>query len=119
MHIANGMYGLILVEPKEGLPPVDHEYYVMQSEFYTGGAYGESGLQPFDMGKALLETPDYVVFNGSVGALAGDNAITADVGDRVRLYVGKMPIRKTYRPHWSPPEDQRSSSSPWMYQVHL
>lgn len=37
MHIANGMYGLILVEPKEGLPTVDREYYVMQSEFYTKG----------------------------------------------------------------------------------
>lgn len=88
MHIANGMYGLILIEPKDGLPPVDREYYVMQSEFYTGGAYGDGGLQPFDMSKALLETPDYVVFNGSVGALAGDNAITAFVGERVRLFVG-------------------------------
>jgi len=88
MHIANGMYGLILVEPKEGLSPVDKEYYVMQSEFYTGGSYGEGGLQPFDMGKALLETPDYVVFNGSVGSLTGDNAITANVGETVRLFVG-------------------------------
>lgn len=88
MHIANGMYGLILVEPKEGLPPVDKEYYVMQSEFYTQGAYGDAGLQPFDMSKALLETPDYVVFNGSVGAMTGDKAITAEVGDRVRLFVG-------------------------------
>ena len=88
MHIANGMYGLILVEPKEGLPPVDQEYYVMQSEFYTQGAYGAAGLQPFDMSKALLETPDYVVFNGSVGSTTGDKALTANVGDRIRLYVG-------------------------------
>lgn len=88
MHIANGMYGLILVEPKEGLPPVDREYYVMQSEFYTGGSYGEAGLQPFDMKKALLETPDYVVFNGSVGSMVGDNAITAEAGESVRLFVG-------------------------------
>ncbi len=88
MHIANGMYGLILVEPKEGLPPVDKEYYVMQSEFYTSGAYGDAGLQPFNMDKALLETPDYVVFNGSVGSMTGDNALTANVGDRIRLYVG-------------------------------
>ena len=36
MHIANGMYGMILVEPKEGLPKVDHEYYLMQGDFYTG-----------------------------------------------------------------------------------
>lgn len=88
MHIANGMYGLILVEPKAGLPPVDREYYVMQSEFYTKGNYGEGGLQPFDMEKAIEEDADYVVFNGSVGALTGDNAITADVGETVRLFVG-------------------------------
>ncbi|MDQ8184614.1 copper-containing nitrite reductase [Pelagicoccus sp. SDUM812002] len=88
MHIANGMYGLILVEPEEGLPPVDKEYYVMQSEFYTKGAYGNEGLQPFSMEKALTEIPDYVVFNGSVGAMVGDNAITASVGETVRLYVG-------------------------------
>ncbi|TFH47412.1 MAG: nitrite reductase, copper-containing [Lysobacterales bacterium] len=88
MHIANGMYGLILVEPKEGLPRVDREYYVMQSEFYTQGSYGEAGLQPFDMAKALREDADYVVFNGSVGALIGDNALQAAVGETVRLYVG-------------------------------
>ncbi len=88
MHIANGMYGLILVEPPGGLPPVDHEYYVMQSEFYTSGHYGEEGLQPFDMEKAIDERPTYVVFNGSVGALVGDKAITARVGETVRLYVG-------------------------------
>ncbi len=88
MHIANGMYGLILVEPEEGLPPVDREYYIMQSEFYTAGAYGEEGLQPFDMQKALLEHADYVVFNGSVGSTVGDNALTANVGETVRLYIG-------------------------------
>ncbi|MCL4170177.1 UNVERIFIED_CONTAM: hypothetical protein GTU68_043360, partial [Idotea baltica] len=88
MHIANGMYGLILVEPEDGLPPVDKEFYVMQSEFYTKGSYGTEGLQPFSMEKALTEIPDYVVFNGSVGSMVGDNAITATVGDKVRLYVG-------------------------------
>jgi|TARA_B100001964_G_scaffold242633_1_gene318015 nitrite reductase (NO-forming) len=88
MHIANGMYGLILVEPKEGMPQVDREYYVMQSEFYTAGAHGDAGLQPFDMAKALREQPDYVVFNGSVGAMMGDNALHAEVGESVRLYVG-------------------------------
>lgn len=88
MHIANGMYGLILVEPTGGLPKVDREYYVMQGDFYTRGPHGEEGLQPFDMEKALMEIPDYVVFNGSVGALTGDNALTAKVGETVRLYVG-------------------------------
>jgi nitrite reductase (NO-forming) len=88
MHVANGMYGMILVEPKEGLPPVDHEYYVMQGEFYTAGKYGEEGLQPFDMDKANDERPSYVVFNGSVGSLVGDKALSAKVGETVRLYVG-------------------------------
>ncbi len=88
MHIANGMYGLILVEPPGGLPPVDREYYVMQGEFYTAGAYGAPGLQAFSMEKAITENPDYVVFNGSVGALTGDNALTAEVGETVRLFVG-------------------------------
>jgi nitrite reductase (NO-forming) len=88
MHIANGMYGLILVEPKDGLPEVDREYYVMQSEFYTKGDYADEGLRPFDMQEALAENPDYVVFNGSVGAMTGENAIHANVGEVVRLFVG-------------------------------
>jgi nitrite reductase (NO-forming) len=88
VHIANGMYGMILVEPKEGLPAVDHEFYVMQSEFYTKGAHGEAGLQPFDMAKAVDEKPDYVVFNGSVGALTGDNAPRVKKGETVRIFVG-------------------------------
>ena len=64
MHIANGMYGLILVEPEGGLPPVDKEYYVMQGDSYTKGKYGEPGMQPFDMTKAVDEHADYVVFYG-------------------------------------------------------
>ena len=69
MHVANGMYGLILVEPPEGLAPVDHEYYVMQGDFYTTGKYREKGLQPFDMEKAIDEKQTYVLFNGTEGAL--------------------------------------------------
>ncbi|MBW6489666.1 MAG: nitrite reductase, copper-containing [Lentimicrobium sp.] len=88
MHIANGMYGLILVEPKEGLLKVDKEFYVMQGDFYTEGSYGESGLQPFDMNKAIKEQPDYVVFNGKVGALTGENTLKAKAGETVRLFVG-------------------------------
>ncbi len=88
MHIANGMYGLILVEPEGGLAPVDREYYIMQGDFYTKGDYGDKGLQPFDMHKALKEQPDYVVFNGNVNALVNDNAITAKVGETIRLFVG-------------------------------
>jgi len=88
MHIANGMYGLILVEPEGGLPPVDKEYYIMQGDFYTKGAYGEQGSQPFNMEKAIKEQPDYVVFNGKVGSLTGDKAITAKKGETVRIFMG-------------------------------
>ena len=88
MHVANGMYGLILVEPKEGLPPVDREYYVMQGEVYTAGRFGEEGLQPFDQRKAEDERPGYVVFNGSVGSLVGDKAVKAKAGEKVRVFVG-------------------------------
>ena len=88
MHVGNGMYGLILVEPKEGLPAVDKEFYVMQGDFYTKGKFGEEGLQPFDMEKAVDEKPSYVVFNGAVGSLVGDKALKAKVGERVRLFIG-------------------------------
>lgn len=88
MHVANGMYGLILVEPPQGLPKVDHEYYVMQGDFYTAGKYREKGLQAFDMEKAIDERPTYVLFNGAEGALTGDKAIPAKTGETVRLYVG-------------------------------
>lgn len=88
MHIANGMYGLILVEPKDGLPKVDKEYYVMQGDFYTKGKYGKQGYQPFDMEKAIDERPTYVVFNGSVNSMTGDRSLQANVGETVRLYVG-------------------------------
>jgi nitrite reductase (NO-forming) len=88
MHIANGMYGLMLVEPPGGLTAVDHEYYIMQGDFYTVGKYREKGPQAFDMQKAIDEKPTYVLFNGSEGALVGDNALTAKVGDKVRLFIG-------------------------------
>jgi nitrite reductase (NO-forming) len=88
MHVANGMYGLILVEPPEGLSKVDREYYIMQGDFYTVGKYREKGVQPFDMQKAIDENPTYVLFNGSEGSLLGDNALKLKVGEKVRLFVG-------------------------------
>lgn len=87
-HIANGMYGLILVEPEKGLPKVDREFYVVQSEFYTTGGFGEKGLQPFNLDDAREEDPHYIVFNGRVGALAGDRALKAKVGETVRIFIG-------------------------------
>lgn len=88
MHIANGMYGLILVEPPHGLPKVDHEYYVMQGDFYTSAPYHTPGLQTFDMKNLLLEQPTYVLFNGRENSLTGANALQSSEGDKVRLFVG-------------------------------
>ncbi|MFT3756081.1 MAG: copper-containing nitrite reductase [Pseudoxanthomonas sp.] len=88
MHVANGMYGLILVEPPEGLPKVDREYYVMQGDFYTAGKYHDKGLQAFDMEKAIDENPTYVLFNGREGSMTNENALQTNVGETVRMYVG-------------------------------
>ncbi len=88
MHVANGMYGLILVEPPGGLPKVDHEFYVMQGDFYTTGKYREKGLQPFDMEKAIDERPTYVLFNGAEGSLTGDKALKVKTNQNVRMFVG-------------------------------
>jgi len=87
-HIANGMYGLILVEPEEGLPPVDREFYVMQGEIYTEGAFGQHGSQEFSVDKLLNERPEYFVFNGSVGALSKLHPLEAKVGETVRIFFG-------------------------------
>ncbi|MBI1819694.1 MAG: nitrite reductase, copper-containing [Nitrospirae bacterium] len=87
-HVANGMYGLILVEPKGGLPPVDHEFYVVQGDFYTQGSHGEKGFQAYSADKGRMEHPEYVVFNGHEGALTGEHSLKAKVGEKIRLYVG-------------------------------
>jgi nitrite reductase (NO-forming) len=87
-HIASGMYGLIVVEPPEGLPAVDHEFYVMQGDFYLEGDRAEPGLHEFAMQNMTDEHPSHVVFNGSVGALTGDNALKAKVGEKVRIFFG-------------------------------
>jgi nitrite reductase (NO-forming) len=88
MHVANGMYGLILVEPPEGYGWADREYYVMQGELYTTGKYHETGRQGFDMDKGIDEKPTYVLFNGTEGSLIGDKALRARAGETVRIFVG-------------------------------
>jgi len=87
-HIANGMYGLILVEPEGGLPPVDREFYVMQGEIYTEAPFGQHGSQDFNVEKLLNERPEYFVFNGSVGALSKLHPLEAKVGETVRIFFG-------------------------------
>ena len=87
-HIANGMYGMILVEPEGGLPPVDREFYVMQGEIYTEAAFGHHGSQEFSVEKLLNERPEYFVFNGSVGALSKLHPLQAKVGETIRIFFG-------------------------------
>lgn len=82
------MYGLIVVEPEGGLPRVDHEFYVMQGEVYTEGAYGQQGSQQFSVEKLLAEHPEYDVFNGSVGAISKLHPLHAKVGETVRIFFG-------------------------------
>jgi nitrite reductase (NO-forming) len=87
-HIANGMYGLILVEPESGLPPVDREFYVMQGEIYTDMPYGQHGSAEFSVEKLLNERPEYFVLNGSVGALTKLHPLRAKVGETIRIFFG-------------------------------
>jgi nitrite reductase (NO-forming) len=87
-HLARGMYGMILVEPKEGLQPVDHEYYVVQGEYYTTAKPGTAGHQGEDTNRMFEEMPTYVVMNGRVGSLTGERAMKAKVGETVRMFYG-------------------------------
>jgi len=87
-HIANGMYGLILVEPAEGLSRVDREFYVMQGELYTREPYGEAGRLDFSVRKLLDERPEYFVFNGAVGGLTQEHPMKVRVGETVRIFFG-------------------------------
>lgn len=87
-HITNGMYGLILVEPEEGLAEVDTEFYVMQGEVYTEARFGQKGMQEFSVEKLLDEAPEYFTFNGNVGALTTEFPMQAEVGETVRIFFG-------------------------------
>ncbi|HXE31182.1 MAG TPA: multicopper oxidase domain-containing protein [Terriglobales bacterium] len=98
-HIANGMYGLILVEPRGGLPPVDREYYVMQGEIYASGPGRRGETLGLDQAKLLAETPRYYVFNGAIGALTKQYPMTASVGQSVRIFFGNAGPNSTSSPH--------------------
>jgi nitrite reductase (NO-forming) len=83
-HIANGMYGAIIVDPSEPLPPADVSYVLVQSEWYA--AQAEGTLMTGDYDKMMSVRPDEVVFNGIAFQYNG-HPLTAKVGQRVRLYV--------------------------------
>ena len=116
-HIANGMYGLILVEPKGGLLKVDREFYVLQSEVYgrfaeaekekpgpnetakkddfwaeeaKGAKKEEAGLLQFSHQDGLDEHPKYVFFNGRYNRHVGDGALKAKTGEKVRIFFGNI-----------------------------
>lgn len=97
VHMTQGMYGLILVEPKKSLLKVDREFYLVQGELYTKGALGESGLQLFDAEKMLNGAPDYVVFNGRIQGTVGNMQVKT--GERIRLYVGNAGVNLTSSLH--------------------
>ncbi|MFB6156484.1 MAG: copper-containing nitrite reductase [Haloferacaceae archaeon] len=89
MHISAGMFGLILVEPKGGLPAVDEEIYLGQHEIYTDKKPGETGTHGFDVGAMRREDPTYVVMNGEKYAMTPDrygSAATVETGDTARVY---------------------------------
>ncbi|MEZ5175435.1 MAG: plastocyanin/azurin family copper-binding protein [Acidimicrobiia bacterium] len=85
VHIMHGMYGMFIVDPEVPLPEVDHEWTVMQSEWYVTEPDAD-GLVDIDKDALTDENPTYVVFNGTVGAIAGDNALKMNVGERARIY---------------------------------
>ncbi len=87
-HIAQGMYGAIMVEPPGGLPPVDREFYVMQGEWYTAGTFADKGHQAFNQVKAAAEQPEYFTFNGHTAALTEIHPLSAEVGETVRIFFG-------------------------------
>ena len=82
-HIANGMYGAIIVDPASGWSPAK-EYVLVQSEFYTRKL--SDGSYAYDNAKAMAVQPDYVTFNGYTNQYK-DAPLTAQLGQRVRLFV--------------------------------
>jgi nitrite reductase (NO-forming) len=93
-HMTNGAYGLILIEPEEGLSPVDKELYVVQGEFYSILDKGQKGATQFSGKKLKAEQPEFIVMNGRVGSLTGERALKAQVGDKIRIFVGNGGVSK-------------------------
>ena len=98
-HIANGMFGMIVVEPAGGLPRVDHEYYIMQSEIYTAAAGKPGQLLTLDEARLMAEDPQYFVFNGAIGSLTAQFPLSAEVGQTVRIFFGNAGPNETSSLH--------------------
>lgn len=93
-HITNGLYGLIVIDPEEGWPAVDREFYVVQGEVYTQGGVGQKGFQPFAPDKMMAENPVYIVLNGRVKALTGERALQARQGETIRIFFGNAGVSR-------------------------
>lgn len=85
-HIAHGMYGMFIVDPERPLVEVDHEWAVMQSEWYVTEPDADGAVE-LDRDAMFAEEPRYVTFNGRTDALTGDNSLHMDVGERARIYM--------------------------------
>jgi len=87
-HISAGMFGSILVEPEDGLPEVDHEFYLGQHEVYTDGDTGQEGHHKYDFGAQAREEPTYVLLNGEKYAITPDKYAEMNVqtGDTARMF---------------------------------
>jgi nitrite reductase (NO-forming) len=83
-HIANGMYGAIVVRPKE-MPPADKEYALVASEWYLNGA-GIEKPASLDMAKARAMMPDWTTFNGYANQYV-THPLTSNPGETVRFWV--------------------------------
>ncbi|MGP0567223.1 MULTISPECIES: multicopper oxidase domain-containing protein [unclassified Nitrospina] len=98
-HITNGLYGLIVIDPEDGWPEVDREFYIMQGEFYTRGAVGDRGFQDFSPEKMMQERPEYIVWNGRVRSLTGPGALQVKQGERIRIFVGNGGVSRVLNFH--------------------
>lgn len=88
-HIANGMFGMFLVQPEAGMVPVDHEFYLVESELYTQWPIHTLGDQLFNGTALIANQPTYVVFNGAFNALTKSHALRVQVNDTVRIFFGE------------------------------
>jgi nitrite reductase (NO-forming) len=101
-HISSGMFGAILVEPEEGLPAVDHEFYLGQHELYTTGEAGEKGHHDFDFEAMAREDPTYVLINGEKYGIGpnGYDEMRMQTGETARVYyaVGGPNLLSSFHP---------------------
>jgi len=101
-HISSGMFGGILIEPEDGLPEVDHEFYLGQQELYTKGEAGEKGHHDFDFEAMKAEDPTYVLMNGEKYAIGpnGYNEMQMETGETARVFyvVGGPNLDSSFHP---------------------